>query len=71
MIVVTILHGETEAKEDCILAGVPRPGDIIRLNSMRPTEKSLVVDQVTWVQGGNGKATEPDVIVSVHTWREK
>jgi hypothetical protein len=51
--------------ESVSLVDVPRVGDYIRLQSAKPDESSLVVEQVQWTDG-----EEPNVIVAVRPHRD-
>jgi hypothetical protein len=53
-------------RQDIVLAGVPRVGEQIRLrlNNGSPSTPSMVVTHVLWIEG-EGRAPEPEVIVSV------
>jgi hypothetical protein len=63
-VITVILLYPNNRRQEVMLAGVPREGERIALdnNGSAPT---LVVDQVTWLEG-EGRAPDPEVVISVH-----
>jgi len=68
MIVVTLSYPNGQRRE-VLLAGVPRTNEHIRLVNGVPSDPSLVVDQVLWMER-EGDQPEPTVLIIVHPHRD-
>lgn len=62
MLTVTIAYPNGQ-REEVLLAGVPRVGESIRLQTTPADEPALVVEAVLWQEGVGGK--EPFIVVAV------
>ena len=52
------------ARQEILLAGVPRVGESIRLRDRSSDSPSLIVEHILW-QEGRGEPPNPDIIVVV------
>lgn len=60
-----VLNYPTGATREVLLSGVPRVGEHIRLRDAKPSDQSLVVQHVLWMEGGSNGSPEPEVVVAV------
>lgn len=63
MINVQLSH-PNGARQEILLAGVPRAGEGIRTKTQTPNEPPLVVEYIIWTEGGTG-GDDPEVIAVV------
>ena len=63
MISVQLSH-PNGARQEILLAGVPRVGEGIRTKDQNPSDPPLVVEYIMWTEGGTG-GDDPAVIAVV------
>ncbi len=61
-VIVSYPNGE---REEVILAGVPRIGESVRLNSGDPSQAAFIVEHVIWTEGGGNGRRDAEVILTI------